>query len=246
MTTREEVLQNCTIQGLIVKLPATQLDRSLYQQVAKSLELIGGKWKGGKIAGFVFNSDPTELLEEISKGGKRNLKKEYQFFATPDDLADDMVFEAQIEPFHKILEPSAGQGAIVKAINRVFPNTKVDCYELMPENQIILKKIKEVEFLGEDFLADGKKYGEYDRIIANPPFTKNQDIDHIYEMYKCLKVGGRLVSMASKHWQLSTNQKETEFREWLKRVNYDFQEIESGKFKESGTTIGTVMLIINK
>lgn len=110
----------------------------------------------------------------------------------------------------------------------------------------IVTKIKEVEFLGEDFLADGKKYGEYDRIIANPPFTKNQDIDHIYEMYKCLKVGGRLVTMASKHWQLSTNQKETEFREWLKRVNYDFQEIESGKFKESGTTIGTVMLIINK
>ena len=43
MTTKEQVLQNCTIEGNIVKLPNIQLDRKLYQEVAKSLELIGGK-----------------------------------------------------------------------------------------------------------------------------------------------------------------------------------------------------------
>jgi hypothetical protein len=142
MTTKEEVLQNCKVEGMIVKLPDTQLERKLYQEVAKALELIGGKWKGGKVFGFVFTTDPTELLNQIANGEKRNLKKEFQFFGTPDDLADDLVFEAQIEPYHKILEPSAGQGAIVKAINRVFPDTKVSCYELMEVNQTILKKNK--------------------------------------------------------------------------------------------------------
>lgn len=106
--TTEEVLQQCTVEGTVVKLPATQLEREVYMDVAKSLNLIGGKWKGGKIAGFVFPSDPTELLEQIANGQKRNLKKEFQFFGTPEKLADDLVIEAQIEPFHSILEPSAG------------------------------------------------------------------------------------------------------------------------------------------
>lgn len=243
--TKEAVLQNCKVDGNVVKLPEGQLDRKLYKEVAKSLELIGGKWKGGKVFGFVFNEDPTELLYQIANGEKRNLKKEYQFFGTPDDLCDDLVFEAEIEPYHDILEPSAGQGAIIKAINRVYPDVKVDCYELMPVNQTILKKVPNVNFIGEDFLTEdnGKKY---DRIIANPPFSKNQDIEHIYEMYKRLKVGGRLVSVCSKHWQLSNNNKETAFREWLNSLNADVTEVSGGAFKESGTSIATAVIIINK
>lgn len=241
----KEVLKQCTIEGNIVKLPNIQLERKLYQEVAKALKLIGGKWKGGKVFGFVFNENPSELLEQISNGEKRNLKKEFQFFATPDDLCDDLVFEAQIEPFHKILEPSAGQGAIVKAINRLFPNTKVDCFELMPVNKNILIKIPEVNFIGDDFL-ETKEENVYDRIIANPPFANNSDILHIQKMYKCLKKGGRLVTIASKHWQLSNNKKESEFREWLYNVHADIIEIESGRFKESGTLISSLMLIINK
>ena len=42
MTTKEQVLQNCTVEGTVVKLPNVQLYRKLYQEVAKALELIGG------------------------------------------------------------------------------------------------------------------------------------------------------------------------------------------------------------
>ena len=76
--TKEQVLQDCTVEGNVVKLPNIQLDRKDYQEVAKALELIGGKWKGGKIMGFVFVTDPTELLDQIANGEKRNLKKEFQ------------------------------------------------------------------------------------------------------------------------------------------------------------------------
>lgn len=79
MTTKEEVLQNCTVEGTVIKLPNTQLDRKLYQEVAKSLELIGGKWKGGKVFGFVFLTDPTDLLEEIANAEKRNFKNDIIF-----------------------------------------------------------------------------------------------------------------------------------------------------------------------
>jgi hypothetical protein len=59
--------------------------------------LIGGKWKGGKVFGFVFATDPTELLDQIANGEKRNLKKEFQFFATPEKLADELVYLADLE-----------------------------------------------------------------------------------------------------------------------------------------------------
>ncbi len=243
--TKEDVLKDCVIEGNIVKLPDVQLDRKLYQEVAKAIELIGGKWKGGKVAGFVFHTDPTDLFTEIKNGEKRNLKKEYQFFATPSELADLLVSRSDIRKEHEILEPSAGQGAIVNAINRILLNKIVDTYELMPLNQTILKKVSGVNFIGEDFLLE-KSDKKYDRIIANPPFTKNQDVLHIREMFSRLKVGGRLVSIASKHWQLSNNKVEKEFRDWLESVNAYVEEIPAGAFKESGTNISSVIIIIDK
>lgn len=93
---------------------------------------------------------------------------------------------------------------------------------------------------------DLKLKNKYNKIIANPPFNKNQDIDHIKEMYSILVDGGRLVSVSSKHWLTSNNKKETEFRCWLDDVNAEIYEIESGTFKESGTMIETCVIIINK
>jgi len=91
-----KVLSKCTIEGNVVKLPSEQLEKKLYQDVANALKLIGGKWKGGKVFGFVFETDPTDLLEEIANGEKHNIKKEFQFFATPEKLADKLVYLADL------------------------------------------------------------------------------------------------------------------------------------------------------
>jgi hypothetical protein len=249
MNTVEEVLKNCTIEGNIVKLPVTQLDRKTYQEVAKKLELIGGKWTSGKIKGFVFNENPESLLKEISAGVNRNLKKEFQFFGTPAELADELVKYADIKQYHKVLEPSAGQGAIIKAINRVYPKLKIDCFELMSINRTFLNKISTANLIGEDFLESEVTMSDefdYDRIVANPPFSKNQDIEHVYLMYDMLKEGGRLVSITSKHWEISSNKKETEFREWLGEIGAEIISLDEGKFKKSGTMIETNIIIINK
>ncbi len=238
-------LKNSTVNGNIVKLPNGTLDRKIYLEVKKRLELIGGKWKGGNVKGFLFNENPSELLEQIANGEKRNLKKEFQFFGTPSKLADLLVSYADINNSHKILEPSAGQGAIVKSIHKVCPTVPVDYCEIMGINQTFLDKISNVNMVGSDFLCTNLN-GYYDRVIANPPFSKNQDIEHIYKMYDCLKLGGRLVSIASKHWQLSNNKTETKFREWLGLVKADIHEVKAGEFKESGTSIATVIIVINK
>ena len=47
-----EILQQCTIEGNVVRLPDIKLERKLYLEVAKRLNFIGGKWKSGKISRF--------------------------------------------------------------------------------------------------------------------------------------------------------------------------------------------------
>jgi hypothetical protein len=246
---KEEILQQCVVEGLVVKLPDVKLDRKLYQEVAKALELIGGKWKGNKVMGFVFNEDPTELLEQIANGESRNLKKEFQFFATPDDLADYLVELADLKENDWVLEPSAGQGAIIKAINRKFPELEVDYFELMDVNRTFLNKIPTaISMFGKDFLVDVGKNNStgWNKIIGNPPFSKNSDISHVLKMYEVLSEGGRLVSLMSTHWEFSMEKKCVDFRIWLNKVNATILPIEKGVFKNSGTNIATNIVLINK
>lgn len=239
------VLKGCTVEGLVVKLPPEQLNRDLYKDVKNALELIGGKWKGGKVSGFVFKEDPTDLLAQIANGVKRNLKKEFQFFGTPDSLADKMVAMAEIQPEHKRLEPHGGQGAIIKAMHRADPACVVHTYELMDLNRSVLDKMQGVAILGNDFLKADVSV-KYDRIVANPPFTKNQDIDHIYLMYHLLAPGGVMVTLSSPSWTFSSKTKPKEFREWLHGVNAHIEEIPENAFKESGTNIRTMLIKIRK
>lgn len=238
------VLQKCTVEGNNVKLPGEQLERSVYLEVAKSLELIGGKWKGGKIGAFIFQVDPTDLLNQIANGEKRNLKKEFQFFATPQPLAEHLVYLADLQQHDTVLEPSAGQGAIISEINKVC-DVLPDCYELMDINIEILKKTDlRYNLLGPDFLSNTGK--QYTKIIANPPFSKNQDIDHIKEMYNVLARGGRLVTVSSESWTFGSQKKQVDFRNWLDEVNADVSDIERESFKQSGTMVGGRIIVINK
>ena len=248
MQTKQDVLQACTVQGNIIKLPSVQLERKLYEDVAKSLQLIGGKWKGGKISGFVFNEEPDELLAQISNGQKRDLKKEFQFFATPQPLAARLVQLANIEQYDLILEPSAGQGAIIKEIQKESKETVHYC-ELMPLNRTFLSKFNNVQYITDNFLklaANKIVQGMFHKIIANPPFANNQDIDHLKVMYNVCAIGGRIVSVMGKHWQYGSENKCKQFRQWLNEIDSEIIELEAGEFKESGTNIATCILIINK
>jgi len=241
---KEEVLQKCTIEGNVVKLPNVQLDRNEYLEVKKALELIGGKWKGGKVFGFVFATDPTDLLNQVINGEKRNIKKEFQFFATPEKLADKIVEIAELEHHDTILEPSAGQGAIIKAINKVC-DCVPDCFELMDINITILNKSGlRFNLIGDDFFKHNCK--TYSKIIANPPFSKNQDIDHFKKMYECLSLGGRLVCITSESWVNGSQKKQVEFKNWLNEIEAELIDIEKGAFKESGTMVGGKIVVVNK
>lgn len=257
--TTEEILQQCRVEGQLIRLPDVMLDyQSEYVPVKKKLELIGGKWKGGKTNAFVFDEDPTDLLTAIQNGQQVNLKKEFQFFPTPEHLADTLAGRAMTEYFKsnsgmpRVLEPSAGDGALVKAIQRRFKDLQVDCCELMELNRIRLEKIPNLNIVGEDFLKaveiddTNRIRSHYDLIIANPPFSKNQDIDHIRAMFECLKPGGTIVTMAGPSWKIGSQKKQVEFQQWLADLGAEIIEVDAGEFKSSGTMIGTLILVIAK
>ncbi len=243
------VLKQCDATGYKVVLPNTQLDRKVYQEVAKQLQLIGGKWKGGKVQAFVFEQEPAELLAEFCNNGEgRNLKKEFQFFATPEPLVRRILMMADIKEGHLCLEPSAGDGAILNIL-RGRVNKRIHYCEIMNLNRM---KIAEIHFpygaecVQEDFLQLDPADRLYDRIIMNPPFAKNQDIEHVLHAFECLKPGGRIVAIMSKHWRYSDNKKEVNFRNWLFDMKAEIHDLDGGEFKESGTMIAACIVVIDK
>lgn len=251
MQTVKEVLQRSSITGSVLKLPGVQLDRKLYLDTKKQLEQFGGKWTGGKTQGFVFNHNAMDIVKKFcAEGEEQNIKKDFQYFETPPALARVMVSLADIGPKDSVLEPSAGQGAIIKAINAIHPKLIVCYCELMPLNQRILqelikdRKIKATK-VEEDFLRLQME-GFFNKIVANPPFRFNADIDHILQMFKMCKSGGRIVTVASTHWERGTGRKEQRFRDWLKDLNAKIDDVDAGTFKDAGTNIETRLIVIDK
>ena len=114
----------------------------------------------------------------------------------------------------------------------------------MPENREFLHTLDNVILLDEDFTKDS--VGHYTKIIANPPFSGNQDIDHVRLMYERLEEGGILAAITSQHWKFASEKKCVEFREWLEEVHGEVFEISAGEFKESGTSISTMAVVIKK
>ncbi|WP_152633288.1 N-6 DNA methylase [Aliarcobacter butzleri] len=231
-----------------LKLPALQLERKVYEEIKKTLSNIGGKWKGGKVQAFVFDSNPKNLIDRLINGDKINLKKDFQFFATPKDVATKLIDLAKIEKHHTILEPSIGQGSLVEAINERFHySNEIFGYELMEQNKEVLnnKNIVNLNILGDDFLLHDENI-KFDRIIANPPFTKNQDIDHLQKMYKCLNDDGIVVCITSISWQIGNTKKQNDFKKWLSQVNAKIINLDANTFKESGTSIETRIIVIDK
>ena len=113
-------------------------------------------------------------------------------------------------------------------------------------NRAILSKMENVILSPiKDFLHVPEHF-KFDLIIANPPFSKNQDIDHIMKMYRMLKRDGMLLSFSSNHWEIGQEQKCVAFKKFLDAAEAEIYKIPKGQFKESGTMIETTLFLIRK
>lgn len=241
MTQLIESLKKCRIEGNVLYLPSAS-DGILpnYNEVKKALLNAGASYKRNS---FVFSSNAQSFVDRLTGGESVNIKKEFQFFGTPANVAKRMADKIMFFNGASVLEPSAGQGALVSVLP-VSMNLSIDCVELMPENASILKQ-KGYNVICDDFLTAtiNKKY---DIVLANPPFTKNQDIDHIRKMYDCCNRGGQIITLSSPSWTFGSQNKQVAFREWLEEIEADIEEVEAGVFKSSGTMIKTILISITK
>lgn len=227
------------VNGNRLELPDEQFKN--YPAVKKCLLAAGGKYKK---CGFDFPESAEDIKSRLCGGEAIDDKKKFQFFATPDALAEQLVELAEISSGDRVLEPSAGQGAILNLVKEITSNLGV--IELMPQNCKALER-QGYDVIEDDFLnVTLNDIGTFDKIVANPPFTKNQDVDHILHMFKFLNDGGKLVSVASKSWTFGSQKKQVAFREWLDDIGAIVTEIPAGAFKESGTNISSVIIEIEK
>ena len=124
-----EILARATIKYNVVSLPPG-LERGLYEEVNACLAALGGRWVRSA-GGHEFHTDPTEKIKLMLESGvARDERKHFQAFYTPADLAAEVVMLAGVSG-KTVLEPSAGQGALVReclAAGAAF----IQCVELNP------------------------------------------------------------------------------------------------------------------
>ncbi|MFL4346476.1 methyltransferase, partial [Escherichia coli] len=106
------------------------------------------------------------------------IRAESQLFVTPAPVCDRLVTLAEISNRDHILEPSAGTGAILRAIRDTAPEAMCDAVEI---NSGLVRYLREnfngVRVQCGDFM-EWQPVQYYSRIIMNPPFSHGQDIRH--------------------------------------------------------------------
>jgi predicted RNA methylase len=172
-----------------------------------------------------FAERVSNMFQSIDEMAEQNKKGEaLQEFYTPDDVADELMSYSNIltnvdEDTHlRILEPTAGGGALLNAIMRARNKAgmnrgyTIEAVEFNPASWEILNTLSQesegIVVMQEqrDFL----KYvsnEQYDMIVMNPPFHLKKrfsglkadmwDGDFVSRAYTLLKTGGEMLIIAT-------------------------------------------------
>ncbi len=169
------------------------------------------------------------------------------YFPTPKTIVERMIELADLQDGETILEPSAGNGNILDGVNEYIQDNNLSAELHGIEWNYTLRQIlelKQYKLVANDFI-EFTPFTKYNKIIMNPPFEKGKDVDHVLKAYECLKDGGRLIAIMSPHWTFANDTKSIQFRNWLNDKGY-YEKLPEGSFKESGTGVNTVLVVIEK
>ncbi len=231
------------------------LPRKEYLLVNAVLESLGGKWnRKGKCHvfpdGFVVDD---ALSEVIATGSVLNVQKDLDHYETPEDIARFMASLADVQVGHYCLEPSAGKGRIAEALaDACGSKSAVTVVDIHPPFIANLKKLGFENAFIEDFLnwpnlGFTPGWFEYDRVVMNPPFSRQADTDHVLQAIGFLAPGGILVSVMASGVEFRKNKKTLTFKQVLESKGvFEFIPLPSKTFVESGTSVNTVLLKFTK
>lgn len=167
-------------------------------------------------------------FEEL-KGGAPVVVAAHQLFPTPPALARRVVELAEIRPGHRVLEPSAGTGNLLREI---VDACQVQAVEINAALCHVLTK--QWPTTCADFLTcDPAALGSFDRVVMNPPFTRGSDVKHIRHALRFLKPGGKLVSIC----MAGPKQRRllSDAAKWI--------DLPAGSFQSEGTRVDSAIVI---
>ena len=245
-----DILNQCTVKDNSIHLPDVQLERSDYDAVNEVFSNLGGKWNKKEKA-HLFPYPIAGLLAGVIASGELPPKNPTAFFPTPSGVVDSMIELSGVNEFMdadwRVLEPSAGTGAIARAVRQAADSVTLHCCEVLPVNRAALQS-EGFEVVADDFMSYTPDQ-PYDVILMNPPFSLDGDpvayITHIRHAWSMLKEHGYLVAITPCGWLTNSTKKQVEFREFV-CDQLEFYEIGSGVFKESGTMTNTMLVYGSK
>ena len=210
-----------------------------------------GEGRGGKAADrpastgiSEFERAKTHYFANQKLKGKRDQREGIDYFPTPEPLGLKMVEWANVKPGEKILEPSAGHGAIARyfpestARTLVEPSNELASRAALtsPGARVVMSRFEDLDIVNK-----------YDAIVMNPPFGTGGKtaIDHIEKAAKHLRNGGRIVALIPRGGMAD------------KRFEKFYDEVEglylvgnillpSVTFERAGTSVAARVVILEK
>ncbi|GLK69201.1 DUF4942 domain-containing protein [Hansschlegelia plantiphila] len=173
--------------------------------------------------------------------------RDFAFYPTPEAAADRLLDAVplyrrhdELEEPYVVLEPSAGSGNLARRL--VAKGAVVDCIEFEADRAArlrqagIYRKIQTADFLRV------APEPVYDRVVMNPPFDRERDIDHVMHAMKFLKPTGALIAIMSAGTEFRETRKSVAFRAHMAQLNATYRDLPAGSFAEAGTYCNTLIL----
>lgn len=211
---------------------------------------IGGKDYDRKLSASnsvsPFDKAKTFYWAQQKNSKRRDQREGVDYFATPEPVGFKMAEWAGIKTGEKVLEPSAGHGAIARFFPEQADVTMIEpSYDLSQRAGLANGTARIINDTFENLHINNK----YDAIVMNPPYGNGGKIstDHLMKAATHLRDGGRIVAllprggMADNRLAGFLNSEEAKEMHVVARIN-----MPSSTFERAGTAVNTQILILEK
>ena len=211
-------------------------------------EDVGGKENDRNIVSTDSDYDRAKAFyfARGKKTAKNKAAEGVDYFATPEPVGYKMVQWAGLKDGDRVLEPSAGHGAISRFFSPNTDNTIIEpSSRLAPQAQMNTDNAKLINGYFEDLHIGNK----YDAVTMNPPFGTGGKtaIEHLSKAFRHLREGGRVIALIPRGGMADKR-----FTKW-----YESDEAKNAHmvgevllpnvtFERAGTKVATRIVIIDK
>lgn len=164
-----------------------------------------------------------------------------QLFVSGPLLSAQAARLADVQPGHKVLDPSAGTGDLLAAVASSCPAAILAAIDVEARLAPALRaRLPGLQLTVADFLdCTPGAFGLVDCIVMNPPFRNGADITHIEHALRFLAPGGRLVAICA-----NGPRQHSRLRPLVAASGGSWEALPAEAFKHAGTTVRSVMLAL--